>query len=66
MTEDIADWLKGYAVATAAAGMGDDADKLLAAENEIRRLRTLLESTEKSRNEAVSYGLYWEMVGTQK
>lgn len=66
MSDDIADWLKSYAVATAAVGMDEDADRLLEAEAEIRRLRVLLESTEKKRDEAVSYGLYWEMVGTQK
>jgi hypothetical protein len=64
--QDITEWLKAYAVSTAAVGMSEEADKLLEAVEEINRLRKLLDSTEAQRNEAVSYGLYWEMVGTQK
>jgi len=36
---DIVDWLKGYATATAAAGMAEDADKLLEAVGHITSLR---------------------------
>ena len=36
---DIVDWLKGYATATAAAGMAEDADKLLEAVGHITNLR---------------------------
>ena len=66
MNEDIADWLKGYATATAAVGMSEDADKLLEAAEEIVRLRALLKSAEGHRDEAVSYGTYWEIVATSR
>lgn len=36
---DIVDWLKGYSTATAAAGMTEDADKLLEAVEHITNLR---------------------------
>lgn len=64
--QDITEWLKLYAASTAAVGMSEEADKMLEAVEEIERLRKLLASAEGQRNEAVSYGLYWEMVGTQK
>lgn len=64
--QDITDWLKAYAISTAAVGMAEEADRLLEAKEEIEKLRKLFESSEKGRNEAISYGLYWEMVGTQK
>lgn len=37
---DIVDWLKGYATATAAAGMAEDAGKLLEAVEHITNLRS--------------------------
>ena len=39
MSEDIVDWLKSYALATAAAGSTDDADKLYEAADHITKLR---------------------------
>lgn len=36
---DIVDWLKGYATATAASGMAEDANKLLEAVEHITNLR---------------------------
>lgn len=39
MSNDIVDWLKSYALATAAAGSADDADKLHEAAGHIVKLR---------------------------
>lgn len=61
MSDDIVEWLKGYASATGAVGMAEEANRLIDAAEEIARLRGLVSELEGDKKELYSYGLYWQM-----
>lgn len=61
MNNDIVEWLKGYASATGAVGMADEADRLIEAAEEIARLRGLVTELEGKASESHTYGMYWQM-----